>query len=186
MLGRKRNADSLYEALPTTERLLIPALLKLYSRTLELDDLSSDLSGNEELVKRFTAVIRGYNLQSTKHARHASGPTLGQQQSSQLIYLYHTLATSDLDQDMLNLFNYYTFSVHSEMASSLIERSIRRRINPQVVPHENAHAQAQALFENANDEGGAPVINTGIFAGSNQNQALDTSVYITSPPSPGR
>ena len=186
MPGRKRNADSLYEALPTTERLLIPALLKLYSRTFELDDLSSDLSGNEDLVARFTAVIRAYNLQSTKHARHASGPALGQQQSSQLIYLYHTLATSDLDQDMLKLFNYYTFSVHSEMASSLIERSIRRRINPQVVPHENAHAQA--LFENENDEGGAPVINPGIFAGSNQNQApaIDAFMYRTPPPSPGR
>ena len=184
MLGRKRNADSLYVALPTTERLLIPALLKLYSRTFELDDLSTDLSGNEDLVARLTAVIRAYNLQSTKHARHASGPTLGQQQSRQLIYLYRTLATSDLDQDMLKLFNYYTFSVHSEMASSLIERSIRRRINPQVVPHENAHAQA--LFENENDEGGAPVINPGIFAGSNQYQAPDTSVYITLPPSPGR
>lgn len=182
MRGRKRKAaDSRYEPLPTTKRLLTPTLLKLYNRTLELDDLSNDLSANEELVERFAAVIRAYNWQSNKHARYASSPTLGQQQSSQLIYLYHTLASSDLDQDMLTLLNHYTFSVQYEMASKLIERTICRRINPQVVPYQDG----QQLFGNVNNQGGAPVIpqiGLGIF---NQNQATDDSAYRTPPPSPG-
>jgi len=181
MPGRKRKADSDYEVLPTTKRSLYAALSSLYEDTHQKDTISNDLSGNKELVDRFAAVIRAYNWQPNKHARYASSPTLGQQQSSELIYLYHTLATPALDQDMLTLLNHYTFSVHSEMASSLIERSIRRRINPQVVPHENA----QQLFINANNQGGAPVIpqiGLGIF---NQNQATDDSAYRTPPPSPG-
>ena len=180
------SADSVYHNVPSTGRLLIPALLELSNRTRALDDFSSDLSGNEELVKPFTAIIRAYNLQSYKLGYYASNPILDEQQSEALIYLYHTLATPALDQDMLMLLNHYTFFVHSEMASKLIERSIRRRINPQVVPHENA----QQLFVNANDQGGAPVMpmfGPGIFPEINQNQAADaSSAYKTPPSSPSR
>ena len=138
-----KSADSVYYNVPTTERSLDAAFRSLYQKTLERDTIFDDLSADEDLVARFTAVIRGYNSQGLKNGRYAASPVLDQESSRSLIYLYHTLATSALDQDMLNLLNNYTFSVQSEMAANLIRGVITRRINPPIVP---------ALFQPYNNQ----------------------------------